>query len=105
MDKVTNSDSQAPNRPRIRFGLRALFVLMTAVCVWLGYRVILERRANEIAARHDAVLAAISKPLPSQQVPTMDSIPLAAKTNCSLGLNRLARNFDEPRCFESNTLR
>jgi hypothetical protein len=70
------SETTTPIRSsRLRFGLKTLFVIVTALCLWLGYRAILARRANEIASRHHTVLEAIYKQLPHQRVPTHDSTP------------------------------
>ncbi len=46
-------------RPRFRFGLKALFLFTTLLCVWLGYKYERVRRANELIARHQAVLEVI----------------------------------------------
>jgi len=51
----------APRRWRFRFGLKALFVVVTVLCVWLGYKSARERRAAEMIARHNALLDAIVK--------------------------------------------
>jgi hypothetical protein len=47
-------------RPRFRFGLKALFVLMTIVCLWLGNRMIRERRAAEMIAGRDRVIQIVT---------------------------------------------
>lgn len=49
-----------PSR-RFRFGLKTLFVVMTALCCWLGGKLSRERRADAMLARHEAVLAALTK--------------------------------------------
>jgi hypothetical protein len=48
-------------RPRPRFGLKTAFVVMTVLCVWLGWRSVRERRIAEMHARRESVVAALEK--------------------------------------------
>ncbi|MGD9636170.1 MAG: hypothetical protein AB7G28_04705 [Pirellulales bacterium] len=65
MNAAPTSTGSAP-RSRIRFSLRATFVLVTIVCVLLGWMVIRYRRAERIIARHlavvDQIQANVSQP-------------------------------------------
>jgi hypothetical protein len=47
--------------PRLHFGLKSLFVLLTIASLWFGYRAARERRANAMIDRHNAVLNTIVK--------------------------------------------
>jgi hypothetical protein len=94
------SETTTPiQKSRVRFGLKTLFVVMTAVCLWLGYRAVLQRRANEIVALHDAVLAAITKQLPPPRVPTQVSIPPGNEDELLLRLDRAGKDFQRVRLF------
>lgn len=47
-------------RPRFRFGLKALFGAMTIACLWLGYKMIRERRAAEMIARNNQIIQIVT---------------------------------------------
>jgi hypothetical protein len=61
MDDAAKPDLDLLRRRRFRFGLKTLFIAVTVLCIWLGYRYVRERRTNEILARHEAVLATLTK--------------------------------------------
>lgn len=48
-------------RFQFRFGLKSLFVVMTILCVWLGYTVARNRKADEMIDRHNELLDRIIK--------------------------------------------
>jgi len=73
-DNAAQPDIDLPRRRRLRFGLKTLFIVVTALCLWLGYHVVRERRADEILARHDAVLAALVKQIATAPAQTFHSI-------------------------------
>ena len=49
-------------KPRrwFRFSLRTMFVIVTMVCVWLGYHLIWIRDRHEILTKHQALAASVS---------------------------------------------
>jgi hypothetical protein len=47
------------NRPRFRFGLKTMLVLVALACVWLGMRAARERRATEMATRRNTIFDAL----------------------------------------------
>jgi hypothetical protein len=59
-----------PPRRQFRFGLKALFIVMTLLCVWLGYKFARERRAAEMLSRRQAVYNTLIKNLSK---PTADT--------------------------------
>ena len=73
-DDATEPVSRLSPRRRFRFGLRTLFIVMTVLCLWLGYRVIRERRAAEILARHEAILSVLVKQVDTAPTSTFYSI-------------------------------
>lgn len=45
MSDAPSIAASAPKRPRFRFGLRTMFVVVTAVCIWVGWNVhVVQRR-------------------------------------------------------------
>ena len=56
-DAMATTDS--PQRPRFRFGLKSLFVVMTILCAWLGYRAVRHYQFEQIRSRHIALVKAI----------------------------------------------
>ncbi|MFO0790502.1 MAG: hypothetical protein U0805_13690 [Pirellulales bacterium] len=57
---------QIPELPlvvRFRFGLKTLLVVMTVMCLYLGYEAVRERRAEQLRARDMALVAAVRSSL------------------------------------------
>jgi hypothetical protein len=73
-DNAAEPETDPPRRRRLRFGLKTLFIILTALCLWLGYHVVREHRADEILARHDAVLAVLVKQIATAPAQTFYSI-------------------------------
>jgi hypothetical protein len=56
---TATTDDTARRRLRLRFSLKALLILVTLACGWLGLRIARERRAESLAARTDALRVTI----------------------------------------------
>jgi hypothetical protein len=80
-------------RFRFRFGLKAIFVVVTVLCLWLGYKAARERRADGILARHDAVLATLVKQIATPPAHTFYSISPGSEDELLYRLGYPGRQF------------
>lgn len=48
-------------RRRLSFSLKSVFLLVTVLCLWLGYRTAYRRQARQVVSRHNEIIAALSR--------------------------------------------
>ena len=58
---ISTPESASPHRPRFRFNLKTLLVLMSLVAVWLTIYTIQNRRADELIARRVSILHSLAE--------------------------------------------
>ena len=60
---MSTADANPADKPRrrfrLRFSLKAILILFTAACLWLGFKIARERRADALASRADSIAATI----------------------------------------------
>lgn len=103
--------SPRPASFRPRFGLRLLFLAMTALAVYLGYRAALRRATAEMVARHETVLQKLNDNFSSvpngttQVLPPLRSssrdVPFHRETTISQG--RLTELIIDKRLLENSS--
>lgn len=85
MHNVADSHNELPpNRFRFGFGLKALFVVVTILCLAFGYHSIRRQRALEIVANHDRVVDAL--------VRNFTRVPQGAASSTEVGREEDIRN-------------
>lgn len=82
---VSESNRKAPRRARFRVGLKALFAVMTLLCLWLGWRMARQRQAAAIVARSQTILDGIES--------NMTTVPQGASFTISSNLRQRKSSF------------
>jgi hypothetical protein len=52
-------------RRRLAFSLKSIFLIVTVLCLWLGYNAAYRVRARQVVARHNQVITAIARNIAS----------------------------------------
>ncbi len=71
----TETKQDPPQRRRIRFGLKTAFVVMTVLCLWLGWRMARQRQAAAVISRSYAVLDVIESNIATAPPNTIFTMP------------------------------